>query len=491
MKLLILFFTYSFVIVQSQAQPHSRPALEKTIDSIALHQQWQADIPGLAVAVLMNNELLYKKALGVENLATGKKLTSLSDFHMASVSKPFAGTAILQLAERGKLQLDSSLVFYLPYFNMKDPRYKKITIYHLLTHSSGMADVSDYQWDKPQNDKDAAERYAKSFVDKELDFEPGSQFHYSNAAYNILAALIKHVSELSFEDYLYKNILVPAGMNSSSFLFSDIESGRRTASHIIDQDLQMAVSKSYPYNRIHAPSSTLHSDLEDMLQWTKLFLNKGKINGRQIISESTWKQMLQPRFVVNEQYKVCFSWFETIIGGRKIYFHSGGDLGYRTFVGFEPVEKIAIVLMGNNELFDAAETGFSIFRSIILKVHAQTELKPIHLELRKYVLKEGMEKLKQVYQEEKLKTPARYDTGAESILSLVSWLFDRNHRELTIEVLLWGASQFPGDVSWYGHLGDVWTAWGEKSKAIGYYRQGLAIDPANKELLQKIDTLEK
>lgn len=459
----------SFISQSVSAQPIRR------FDSLARHQQWVADVPGYVVAVISGGKIVYEKTIGVVSTSIRKSVNRFSDFHMASVSKPFAATAILQLCERGQLQLDSTLVSCLPGFSMKDQRYKAITLYHMLTHSSGIPDVTDYEWEKPQTDDQSAMWYAGSFAESNLDFAPGTEFRYSNAAYDILAAVIQQKTGQTFEDYVKEHILRPAGMLTSSFLLSDIARANFTRPHQFDDSLILSPGKIYPYNRIHAPSSTLHSNLSDMVAWAKLFLQEGRVNDNSILNPATWKKMITPQRNVNDRYKVCLSWFETEIEGRKIYFHSGGDIGYRTFVGFCPAENAAVVLMGNNDLFDGAEAGFAFFQTLFTGKLAPLPLKPAQLELRKHILKAGLAKVKNVYAVMKTEKRQRYDTSAGGILELGGMLFERNHRRQATEVLEWGASLYPADGSWYGHLGDIHAVWKQYGKAKLYYQKALTL----------------
>ena len=123
-------------------------------------------VPGLSVGVVYNNEVLYTKGFGVKNIETKELVDENSLFHMASVSKTFVATGIMQLVEQGKINLDECLIEYLPYFKLRDDRYKKITIRQLLSHISGMPDEDDYEWDKAQYDEEALERYVRSISDR-------------------------------------------------------------------------------------------------------------------------------------------------------------------------------------------------------------------------------------------------------------------------------------------------------------------------------------
>lgn len=326
-----------------------------------------------------------------------------------------------------------------------------------------------------QTDDGSAMRYAMSFTESGLDFEPGAEFRYSNAAYDILAAVVQKVTGQTFEEYVKKHILQPTGMLKTSFLLSDISKANFTEPHQFDSLLVLSPGKVYPYNRIHAPSSTLHSNLNDMLAWAKLFLQQGSVNAVRILKQDTWEKMINPQRIVNDRYKICLSWFETEIEGRKIYFHSGGDIGYRTFVGFCPSENTAVVLMGNNDLFDGAEAGFAYFQTLFTGKLPATPLKPAQLELRKNILNGGIAKVKKIYAGMKAEKRLRYDTSASSILELGGMLFERNHRRQATEVLEWGASLYPVDGSWYGHLGDIHAIWKQYEKAKLYYQKALPL----------------
>ena len=161
--------------------------------------------------------------------------------------------------EQGKVELDAPDHQYLPYFHLKDPRDRSITVPLMLTHRSGMPDVEDYLWDKPEYDDGALRRYVRSLQDKELRWEPGTKFAYSNMAYEVLGDLVAKVSEKSFESYVGENILKPLGMTSSTLLLKEADPAKIAAGHTRAKDGSAILVTHYPYNRSHTPSSNLHS----------------------------------------------------------------------------------------------------------------------------------------------------------------------------------------------------------------------------------------
>jgi len=321
-------------------------------------------IPGITIAVTFGQDIVYTKGFGVANIDTKVKLEPKHIFHIASVSKTFTATAIMQLYEKGKIDINKPLITYLPYFKMKDERYKNITIEQMLNHTSGMPDVDDYEWEKFLSDEGAAERYTKSLIDSVLISKPGSEFHYSNIAFNLMADLIAKVSGMSFEKYLKENILTPLEMKESSFYYPEIKKSLRTSPHIGNPPQVLPV---YPYNRMHAPSSTLNTNVLEMSHWAIANMYNGKYKNNQILSPQTHLMMMTPTFTTNKErnISICLSWFTYPYKGSTYYEHGGGDDGYRSLLTLIPDKKIGIIILSNSEEIRMYDTRNKI-RDILL-----------------------------------------------------------------------------------------------------------------------------
>ena len=316
-------------------------------------------IPGLTAAVVREGEVVYSGAFGERLLGGGKALTPEHVFHFASVSKPFVATAIVQLAERGEVGLDDPVTKYLPYFELADPAYRQITIRQMLNHTSGMPDVEDYEWNRPQYDAGAAERYVRSISSESMLWAPGAGWRYSNMAFDTLGDLIAKISGLSFEEYIRQNILEPLGMRRSSFIHPDIEESLRTTGHVGDPP---RVSDVYPYNRRHAPSSTLNSSVLQMTRWMLANLNRGELGGGRILRAESYERLWTPSAETGRGGDaVGLSWFLGERRGHRTVFHGGGDTGFRSYLLLVPDEGIGIVLASN---WSGTDTG-SLARGIL------------------------------------------------------------------------------------------------------------------------------
>jgi CubicO group peptidase (beta-lactamase class C family) len=314
-----------------------------------IEQVMQAyDLPGFAVGIVKDNEVVYARGFGYKNIGTKEPVTTTTLFHMASISKPFVATAVMQLVEQGKIDLDVPVTTYLPYFKLDDERYTDITIQQMLSHISGMPDVEDYEWDNPQYDEGALERYVRSLTDKKMRFDPGKKYAYSNMAFECLGDVIAKVSGMSFADYEKKYILDPAGMKESTFLKPENLPDNWASGHL--RTTHTFAWKGYPYNRMHGPSSTLHSNAIEMCNWAIINMNRGTLAGQKILEPASFDLLWKPWFKIgaeDSEDAVGLSWFLGSHKGKKTISHGGGDTGFNTYLILLPARSAAVVVLCN------------------------------------------------------------------------------------------------------------------------------------------------
>ena len=220
----------------------------------------------------------------------------------------------------------------------------------MLNHTSGIPDVTDYHWDKPEYDDQALERYVRGLSRLPMVGTPGERFRYSNIEYEVLGDVIAKVSGMSFEDYVQKNVLAPLGMTHSTLLVRQADPQLLTAPHVTQGD-RVVVSKVFPYNRPHAPSSTLYSSVEDMSRWAIANLNRGELDGKRILKAWTYDLMWKPAAAAGGMgsAKAGIGWFIREVQGHRIVAHSGGDTGFNSFLVLAPDDGLAVVAMSNYE----------------------------------------------------------------------------------------------------------------------------------------------
>ena len=303
------------------------------------------ELPGLAIGIVADNEVVYARGFGVKSIETQDPISMTTLFHMASISKPFVATAMTQLVEQGRVQLDAPVVTYLPYFKLDDDRYRAITVQQMLSHVSGMPDVTDYEWGAPQYDEGALERYVRSLSSNKLIAEPGAKFAYSNMAFECLGDVIAKVSGMSFDDHVKKYILDPAEMVESSFLKPEHLPGNWAAPHV--RILASWAWEGYPYNRMHGPSSTLHSSALEMCRWAITNLSHGSYGGKRILEPASYNILWKPWAETGDGRQVGLSWFLGKYRGEKMVQHGGGDTGFNTDFVMLPDKRAAVVVLCN------------------------------------------------------------------------------------------------------------------------------------------------
>ena len=447
----------------------------------------QARIPGFAIAVVEDQRVVYAAGFGVRKLGEKDPVTARSLFHMASVTKTFVATSIMQLWEQGKIDLDAPVVKYLPYFRLKDERYKLVTLRLMLSHISGMPDTNDYEWDKPQYDDGALERYVKSLANDSLIADPGTKFQYSNIAFEVLGDVIAKVSGLSFEDYVKRNILEPLGMTISTLLVKQADTGLLTSPHVLGQSYDVEVSKVFPYNRMHSPSSTLYSSVLDMSRWAMANLNRGELHGKRILKSSTYDLMWKP---AGEQFgQIGISWFLNKYKGFGLVTHSGGDTGFVSNLVLIPEKKIAVVMMSN---YDRARLRPLTFAALDVALGIKPEpvvIKPqIDSVFYKTMSAQGLDAAVKQYFELKKNQPEEFDFQEQLLNNLGYQLMGQGKLKEAIRVLQVNVVSYPSSSNVYDSLAEAYMKNGEKAAAIENYEKSLKLDPAN---TNAVDMLKK
>ncbi|MBM4186606.1 MAG: beta-lactamase family protein [Gemmatimonadetes bacterium] len=352
-----------------------RSALADSLGAIVRRFASSEELPGVAAGV-WHRGVVYRGGFGTRGGGVGDPAVGPTTvFHMASVTKPFVATALMQLVEAGKVSLDGTVTGYLPYFAVKGPGAAGITIRQLLSHTAGLGDVTDYAWQHPEYDDGALERYIRGLKDSSLIAPPGETWAYSNIGFEILADVIAKVAGVPFETYLQQHLLTPLGMGKSTLLMTDIDSTLMAYGHTGDSAATRPVGY-YPYNRRHAASSTLHSNVDDMLRWAAANLGRGSLDGSRILSDSSYRELWRPHRDITaglaerarqagvampfDSIAIGLSWFLPVRQGQRLVFHSGGDTGFASYLVLAPAEQAAVVVMINRDRVDPRPLAFEL-----------------------------------------------------------------------------------------------------------------------------------
>lgn len=346
------------VTVSIAAQNQDKAA---QIDALMAEQNFDKK-PGAAVLVIENGKTVYQKGFGAADLKTGRLIASDTAFDLASVTKQFTALAILQLAEKGKLSLNDSLRKFYPEF---PPYADKITVRHLLNHTSGLPDYIELFLKsgmlkengepggyEPTND-DVIKLIAEK---KEPRFAAGEKWEYSNSGYAMLAKIVEKAAGKSFPQYVGENIFKPLKM-TQTVVYNEKKPkiSNRALSFRKKGDVYANVDYT-PLNLIYGDGS-INSTLEDLAKWN------AALDTEKLIKAETLKQAFEPgKLNDGKPTNYGFGWFVKNTPYGLETSHSGGWAGFRTFIARYPEKRLSVVVLSNSAEFNPVQNGMKIAR---------------------------------------------------------------------------------------------------------------------------------
>jgi len=344
----------------AQPGPHS---LQATVDSL-FKKYTPPGTPGVAVLVVKDGQVVLKKGYGLANLEHEAPITPATVFDIASVSKQFAGFAISTLIQEGKLSPDDDIHKYLP----EVPDFgKTITIRHLVHHISGLRDwpatlhAAGWRWDESFRYDDIMRMLSKQ---RELDFEPGSTYSYSNTGYNLLAAIVAKVSGKSYAAWLDEHVFKPLGMQSSQSIedYSKVIKGMATSYYGNDKE---GYYRSNDALTAYG-SSSIFTTVEDLAKWVIHF--KEAVDRK----DPVYLRMLETTTLNdNKQIDYAYGLQVTNNNGLVNVSHDGGWAGFRTTITNYPDQQLSIILLSNDGNFDTYSNALAIAK-VFLKDKIKT-----------------------------------------------------------------------------------------------------------------------
>ena len=313
---------------------------------------------GLSVVVVKNNRIVYSDNFGYNPDLTdprqGKPIRKNDLFYIASISKTFVGTAIMQLVEEEKLSLEDDVNRYLD-FNLRNPNFPNtpITIRMLLSHRSSLKKGADYDDFDKINPEKVEDLYA--FFN---DYPPGKKADYSNLGFVILGAVVERVSGMRFDDYVQKHILKPLGLHgyydvtkldSSKLVYScryksDYFVVQKKAFDSKEEKLsQYVLGYSTPALR---PASGFMISSLDLAKYMMMHINKGKFRWRKrVVAKESEEQMWKGQNKTT--YGLSFVHFLKVIPGEDLVGMNGAGYGVHSSMYFHPEKKYGFVVICN------------------------------------------------------------------------------------------------------------------------------------------------
>ena len=334
--------------------------LAARIDAV-LAATYKPDAPGATVIVVKDGKTLLRKAYGLADVENRKPLTPDTPLRLGSITKQFTATAILMLAEEGKLKLDDDITTYLPDYPTHG---KKITIEHLLTHTSGIVSYTG----KPgfmagmTKDRTVAEMIA-FFKDDPLEFDPGARYRYNNSGYFLLGAIIEKVSGQTYDQFVAQRIFVPLGMERTAYEGHERSKAAQALGYTKGQGKFIPsppLSMTQPY-----AAGALVSTVDDLARWD------AAITSGRLLKAASWQKAFTP-YTLNSGAGTGYGygWGIGKLQGVPMISHGGGINGFSTFALRLPAEKLFVAVLTN------ADSGLPRTEDVAFKAAALAIGKP-------------------------------------------------------------------------------------------------------------------
>jgi len=346
--LLFVLFVSPLSSLHAQAPKAAVEKEESTSSEISPNEQvdeifafWDTDdAPGIAVAVVKDGAILYKKGYGLANVEYDIPIEPSTIFHIASISKQFTVFAVLLLEKQGKLSLDDDIRTYIP----EVPDFgKKITLRHLASHTSGLRDqwnllsIAGWRLDDVITKEHVLKMVSKQ---KELNFDPGDEFAYCNTGFTLLAEVVARVSDMSFAEFTKEAIFEPLQMNNTLF-YDDHEKIVKNRAYSYYKD-GTGLKKSV-LNYANVGATSLFTTVEDLSLWAMNFSNI-KVGDATIL-----EAMNTPAILNNgKTFGGALGQFVGTYKGLTEIQHGGADAGFRSYLTRFPDENFSVMVFSNS-----------------------------------------------------------------------------------------------------------------------------------------------
>ena len=316
----------------------------------------QSKVMGLSVAVVKKGKIIYTHSFGLKDVESNTPLTDDCLFRIASISKSFSATSIMQLVEAKKLSLDDD-ISDLVGFKIRNPKFPEtvITLRMVLSHRSSINDSQGYftlDAINPAKNPDWAKCYN--------DYEPGKGYRYCNLNYNMVGTIIEKISGERFDQYVKHHILDPLGLYGG-YCVDSLDESRFATIYEYDDSLKKFNPSPAAYaprreeianyvmgysTPIFSPTGGMKISATDLAQYMIMHMKQGRYKGKRIISKKSAEQM-QTKLSDKEGYGLAIMTSDKLIAGKTMKGHTGSAYGLYSTMFFQPEEKFGIVVISN------------------------------------------------------------------------------------------------------------------------------------------------
>ena len=468
MKNYLLFLSIIFfsVTINSQERPalikdYSPDKIEQKVDAL-MNGYIQQDLFSGVVLIAKDKNPVYYKAFGKADFEEGRKNTIDTKFDIGSINKDFTAVAVLQLVDKGLIDLDDNIGKYLSIF--PEEVLNKVTIKHLLTHTSGFGDYFMIPGVIPNlSELTTVDKIINTFKDEPLLFKPGTGREYSNAGFAVLGAVIESVSGLSYFDYIEQNILQPVGLHNTYFDFKKIRNDKTIpAGYMLSST---GKKNRIEYEKSPSPSGSAFSTAEDLLKFQLSLLDDNKMLSDEM------KLLYASRFQKNSGR----NWNDILKDSSYISANAGGAPGRNSVIYSQPVTGYIIVILANYDEPIAEQVGENIYRLLAGK-EVEKPGQNIFRTLYLIYNEKGAQYLKNNFSE--IIKDASFNMEEDFLLNRVGYdLLGEDRTKEALEIFKVNTELFPDVANTWDSLAEAYSKDGQKEEAVRFYKKTIEVNP--------------
>jgi len=325
-------------------------------------QEW--DVPGMAITVVKDGKVLFKKGYGVRELGKPGAVDTQTLFSCASTTKAMTSTVLGMLVDEGKLSWDDPVTKFIPELRLYDPYVtRELRVRDLLIHNAGLGGT-DYFWDLMNISID---EMVKRLVLVEPSYSFRGGYEYQNTMYVLAGVVTERVTGRKWEDVMTERLFKPLSMSQTVPGRTYSKSSNMTRPHYPVKDERRVLD--YINDTEIDAAGGVWSNVDDMSKWVIAMLDSGKYAGGRLVSKETFEQLFKPHTMVSFDEYPTFSvlkpqwityglgWFQHDYKGKKVNFHTGSLPGLTAIIGLIPEEKLGVYIFGN---YDHAEVRHAL-----------------------------------------------------------------------------------------------------------------------------------
>ena len=314
-------------------------------------QQEFRDIPGIAVGLVYDQDLIYSKGFGYADLEQQRPVDAQTPFRIASITKTFTATAIIQLRDAGKLRLDDPVKNFLPWFNIQQrfPDEPAITVRQLLTHTSGLPREADFPyWTDHQFP--TREEIMATLGSQETIYPPATRIKYSNLGLALAGEIVASVSGMDYGDYIQEHIFDPLGMTASTVHQDQTVQAQLVTPYSHLQTDNSHKIENYADTKGITPAANIASTVADLARYVSLQFRENDNGPQAVVKGSSLREMHRVQFMDPDWESAWgLGWSVWQRNGQTVNGHAGWVGGNRTQIMFIPRTRVGVIVLTNSD----------------------------------------------------------------------------------------------------------------------------------------------